>query len=280
MKTNWIVDQYILESRSVSGDLLQAIRDSGSRLHQTKYIPFEPNQDYGPVDWNDQPTILYGTHGFISKCNRPFVPGAFGVSEVMNCNYYYTQYPRDWMLNEQFIMLPWGTVVDNPSEIDAHFKSCPDDIFIRPNSGSKTFAGSVFKYNESLSDELKLFERSAMVDRSTICLVAPVQQLQGEFRFIIVDGQVVDGSEYRWDNILDIRHDYPDVCLKAAEQVAQYHWQPDVAYTCDVALVSDQPKIIEINSFSCAGLYACDKRKVVDAINAVATKVYNDYNNI
>lgn len=280
MKTNWVVDQYILESRSVSGDLLQAIRDSGSQLHLTKYIPFEPNQDYGPDQWTNEPTTLYGTHGFISKCTRPFVPGAFGVSDDMNCSSYYTKYPKEWMLNEDFIMIPWGTIVDDPQLVDSRFRSCDEDIFIRPNSGFKTFAGSVFKNDENIKYELDLFARSAHIDRSTICLVAPTQQLQGEFRFIIVDGQVVDGSEYRWDGVLDIRKDFPQVCWDAADQVAKFDWQPDVAYTCDIALVYDQPKMIEINSFSCAGLYACDKRKVVDAINAVAAKVYNDYNNI
>lgn len=115
----------------------------------------------------------------------------------------------------------------------------------------------------------------SIVDPDTICLVSPAQELLGEFRFIIAAGEVIDGSEYRWDNVLDIRHDWPADCWEMAEQMAKHSWQPDLVYTCDVASTNSGPKIIEVNSFACAGLYACDKRIVVDAVNNVALREFN-----
>jgi hypothetical protein len=92
-----------------------------------------------------------------------------------------------------------------------------------------------------------------------------------------VGDEVVTGSEYRWDNVLDVRTDYPQSCWDLANKVAKHSWCPDIAYTCDVCLVDDEPKIVELNSFSSAGLYACDLEKTIDRINKIALKEYKLY---
>jgi len=38
--------------------------------------------------------------------------------------------------------------------------------------------------------------------------------------------------------------------------------------------------LLEINSFSCAGLYSCDYDKVVKAVSSAALKDWRDYNDI
>jgi len=52
-------------------------------------------------------------------------------------------------------------------------------------------------------------------------------------------------------------------------------WQPDIAYACDVGIVNGSPKIIELNSFSSSGFYACDISKIIHAIDRVAIMEYN-----
>lgn len=280
-KVNWVVDTYILESRSTQGDLLQAIRDAGHNLHTTKYVPFADEQDYGPEEWLKQPTILYGTHGFLNKCKKPFFPGAYGLGSNMNCATYYSYIPSEWMLNSNFVMAPFQVIKDDPWRF---FHTGGFEMFVRPNSGFKTFAGLVINKGNA-KEELSSTQQLSSVMPDTICLVAPVYDLQAEFRFLIVDGKVVDGSEYRWDGRLDIRLDYDQSCYELAKKMAEHSWQPDSIYTCDVALVNDRniknleriqyPKIIEINSFSCAGLYALDKNKVVNAVSEFAWKEFH-----
>lgn len=266
---NWIVDEYILETRSLIGDLLGSIEKSGANLHATKYIPFAPTQDYGPAEWAKQPTVLYGTHGYIKRCSIPFIPGAYGVSEMMHCNQYYSHIPPEWMLNEQFVMTTFADLQRRPEKYFLLFNA--KKLFIRPNNGFKTFAGTVIT-KDNANFELSSSMQLTSVMPETIILIAPCRTLEGEFRFVIGDKEVIDGSEYRWESILDIRHDWPQECWDVADKMAKHPWQPDVVYTCDVALTKFGPKIIEINGFACAGLYACDKDIVVNRINEIAQK--------
>lgn len=268
---NWVVDDYILDSPTNIGDMLGAIKKSGANLFRTKYVPFDDNLDYGPEHFDKEPTILYGTVGFVKKCKRPFFPGAFGVSELMNCNHYYSHIPNEWLLNADYYMMPFNAVKNRKVELLTMF---PNGIFLRPNSGFKTFTGLTLTH-KNYDDEISSLEQLSSVMPETICLVSSAKELKGEFRFIVVNKTVIDGSEYRWDKILDIRHDYPADCLIMAQNVAGLDWQPDVAYTVDISLYRDEPKVVEINSFSCAGFYACDRDIIVQHINTVAEKMFN-----
>lgn len=152
----------------------------------------------------------------------------------------------------------------------------PDGLFIRPNSGLKTFAGQRVTAAD-FDDHVSTLEQTSGVMPDTLILVSKLHDIQGEFRFVIADGKVVTGSEYRWDGKLDIRRDWPEECEALARQVAEHEWQVDIAYTCDVALTPDGPRIVELNGFSCAGMYACDLEKVVDAVSAAAWREYHGH---
>jgi hypothetical protein len=77
---------------------------------------------------------------------------------------------------------------------------------------------------------------------------------------------------------LDVRRDTHPICDTMAQKVAEAEWQADRVYICDVALVDSAPyeggtkqaKIIELNAFSCSGLYACDTYKIVEAVSKAA----------
>jgi hypothetical protein len=270
LKVNWVIDEYILESRSTVGDLCQAVLDSGAGLHRTKYVPFADDQDYGHFT-EKECVVLYGTHGFLKKCKTPFIPGAFGVNPNTSCNVYYSYIPVEMMLNSHYFYLPWSHIRDYTTNVFGLVGKT--EFFVRPISGYKTFAGFVVDWKD-YEFELKSSQQLSSVTSETICLVAPVKKLLGEFRFIIGDGEVIDGSEYRWDEKLDIRHDWPKECWKVADTVAKLPWQLDRVYTCDVALTGDGPRVVELNSFACAGLYATDKNLVVNRINEIAMKEF------
>jgi len=276
-KPNWIVDEYILESRSVVGDLLQAIRDSGSQLHVTKYVPFSGEVEKASQyvhRWQFEPTILYGTVNFVKKTPYPYVPGAWGMTDNMHCNNYYSNIPNEWMLNGFHLMTTFGLFRSNPWRYAAMLGPTVSQVFIRPNNGFKTFTGYVVDLTGNWQQELSSSMQLTSVTPETLILVSTPRELQGEFRFVIGDGEVIDGSEYRWDNILDIRHDWPQEAWDLADMMAKHSWQPDLVYTCDIAMTKAGPRIVEVNSFASAGLYACDKPLIVDRLNQIAIKEF------
>ncbi len=137
-------------------------------------------------------------------------------------------------------------------------------LFIRPLKDNKIFTGRVFK-NEDF-DILK-HQMSDDILEEYVILSEP-KTIESEYRLFIVDKKVVSGSLYKlrnqviWSDFID-----PLVLPFANEMITK--WNPSIAYTLDIALINNEPKIIEINNINSAGLYKSDVTKIVDAIEAL-----------
>lgn len=268
-KPNWIIDRHILESETDQGDFIPALMNSGSDFFITKYVPFADNE-YGPKEWENQPTILYGSWNYINKCDIGFSPGAYGFSKNLDVNVYYNHVPKDLLLNGDGIITTFGQFKNDPKRFFELFREL-SRIFIRPVSGFKTFTGFVLDINE-IDYELNSTMQLTSVMDETYILVAPYKQILAEHRFLIVDGKIVAGSLYKHNGKSHIEKLFTHDSLNIAEKMAKNAWQPDSIYICDVATTDSGFQIIELNSFACAGLYAMDKSIVINAINKYAMK--------
>ena len=270
----WIVDTSILENR-VNGNLVQILQDRGHEVFQCAFFKNTPLPEI-PFREEDC-VVVYGSHQFnrAIRAVRNFQPGSLGLVDRTEVNAYMSNLPLEWMLNREGVMTTWAQFQQRR---DFWFRIFPGSrVFVRPNSGFKVFTGTTVSDAEWDNDILGL-EKCTGVMSETPMMVAPAQEILGEFRFVVADRKVVAGSEYRWDNVLDIRRDWPEECHALAEQVAGHPWQVDVAYTCDVALTPEGAKVVELNSFSCAGLYACDLEKVVDGVSVAAWREFTGEN--
>ena len=273
MAAKWLIDNYMFDLNPLYRKIPDAFKELGIEYHETSYVPLRDWQDYGPYENGDN-VILYGTIGYIKKCPKQFYPGPFGFTSNRQCNVYMSNIPEGWFLNGDYIMLTWGSLKARGTWI--YHLMDTDEIFIRPVSGDKSFTGqAIHRYD--FAHEINANQQLTSVTNESIIMIAPSKRhdILGEFRFIIGDGQVIDGSEYRWDNKLDIRHDYDPDCHEMARRVAKLPWQLDTVYTCDVARTPDGPKIVELNSFASAGWYACDQKTVISAVTDIAEQEYS-----
>lgn len=271
-KVTWVVDEYMFETRSQLGDLPQAILDAGHDLYRAKYIPLSEDQDYPNLNTISTPVILYGTIGYISRCKIPFFPGTYAFGSETNCNVYTTSPFGDYLLNRDFILLPFGVLRQRISFLRDLFG---DAIFIRPNTGKKAFAGTAFHLDDA-DVELRTIEELQHTTAEEICLIAKAQDLKAEYRFVVGNHEVIDYSQYRRDNVLDIRRDASVEAMNFAEMIAGLKYQPDLIYTLDIAeLPSGECRIIEINSFNSSGLYACDKNVIARRVSEIVLADFN-----
>ena len=96
--------------------------------------------------------------------------------------------------------------------------------------------------------------------------ISKVKKIKAEYRFFILDGKVISGSQYRRDSILDKRVDVMPGALELAQKVASLPQQIDVYYTCDIAeLENGDFEVLEINAGSCSGLYQHCKEDILKA---------------
>lgn len=245
--------------------------------HNVVLVPWKPGQRLPNIPFKTEPTVLFGSHPFIKEVyatvNPALVqPGALGVNDRTRASAYMSNLPLEWFLNREGVFMTWAMFKQRAKGL--FYEHNTDKLFVRPDSGFKTFAGQILNYG-TIEFDIETLDKLSGVMPETMVLVNPPQKLKGEFRFVIADGRVVTASEYRWDDKLDVRRDWPAECEALAQQVADHEWQIDIAYTCDVALLEDGVKLVELNGFSCAGLYACDLDKVVPAVSAAAFREFN-----
>ena len=94
---------------------------------------------------------------------------------------------------------------------------------------------------------------------SSKMIISSVKEIIAEYRIIVVDGKAITGSSY---DCLTIP---PDDVMDTASIVADI-WNPIDVYVVDIAKTSTGSKVIEYNQFSTSAIYACDQKKIVDAI--------------
>lgn len=217
--------------------------------------------------------VMYGPIQFVRKKNRGYIPGAFGFKSDTNTSYYMSQLPSRLFFNSDAVYVPFGSILDKKYQLASLFG---DHLFIRPDSGFKSFTGLDVRLDE-LESEISSLKQTKNPSAHEMCQIASYKPILGEYRMVICDGKVVTGSQYRWDNRMDIRIDvHHDAWTFAEEEVAQAPWQLDTCYVVDIFLSNDGPKIGEFNSFASSGMYNCDLDAVVEAVSAAALREWND----
>jgi hypothetical protein len=239
----------------------------------TDFFECEYNRDtrkYERSDYTiDDCVVMYGPIRFVRENNKGYLPGAFGFKNDTNTSHYMSQLPRHHFFNSDAIYLPFGMIDERKNMLGEIFG---DHLFIRPDSGFKSFTGFDVKLDD-LSFELNSLKQTSHPGTHEMCLISRAKPIHGEYRIVICEKRVVTGSQYRWDGKMDVRIDvHSDAWEFAEKAVAQADWQLDTCYVVDIFLSDAGPKIGEFNSFSSSGLYNCDLDSIVEAVNVAAIK--------
>lgn len=281
MDVCWLVDELLSERAYETGypSIADIAKELGHRVYKTKYIPFSTGPDplIGMFEMFEQGSCVV-THGTVQFCKqieaffgRMWTPGMYFNSNVKNWSKF-APYIGEDLLNGDYIILPFAEAKRRHVDQDA--------MFIKPESGLKEFTGQIVDYKDDFD---KLAPHGNGIDPTTLCVVSQPKQIKAEFRYVICEKTVVTGSEYRWDNVLDVRRDTHPLCDVLAQKIASADWQADTVYVCDIALMEgghlgykdDHAKVVELNAFSSSGLYACDTYKIVEAVSKAAWNEHN-----
>ena len=147
----------------------------------------------------------------------------------------------------------------------------PDDVFVRPDSALKPFAGR--QLATSALSLAALDHGFYYDDESLPVIVSTAKQVMREWRFVVADGVVVAGCA---DHPTRQGHAgaVPPEATLLAERVAAHEWQAALAYVVDVGEVDGVLRVMELNPFAGADLYECDARAVVDSVSSVALRLH------
>lgn len=269
MPTKWLLEPELFQE-----DANELINSLERQNIEYKVCQFgKPYEEYLNVFEPNDCVVFYGSlqFGRLIQHKAKWIPGVYCNLPKFECLYYYPRFGRH-LVNSEYIMMPFGDLIRNQQNI---FKDSLK-VFLRPSSGFKTFTGFVVDYG-SWKYEINLLKTS--VDPETLMVIGRVAKIQREWRCVVANKHVITGSQYReGENIVRIG-ELPNEVLTFAQHIVETcDYSPDPVWTLDICeLDSGEFKVVEVGSFSCAGLYASEYDVIVKDVSEIALNEWQDY---
>jgi hypothetical protein len=235
------------------------------------------------VDWSDTwwqdgiprrvgggPTVFHGSLANAAAINDQlsWSPGSFCDTPTFNCSNWFAP-SREWLLHTDWQILAADEFVESAALVCKQL-GCGDQVFVRPNSPLKPFSGRVLNVDEvSLAalDYGFYFEDDALP-----IVVAPVRDIGREWRFVVVRSRIIAGSAYDASTRSAISDEPASSAWKFADTVAASLPAPSDVYILDICEADGALRLLEINPFGGADLYACNAGEIVRHVSQVALK--------
>lgn len=215
-----------------------------------------------------QPSEVRIFHGSLGNAHRIAVelawsPGAYCATDEFRCSRWYDR-ASSWLAHEKWATSTAQELVDSPETVAGAFAK-DDQVFIRPDSCLKPFAGRVCNLTGITLEHLDFgfyFD-----DPMTPVVIAPVQEIGREWRFVVVDQVVVAGSAYDAATRTSASGVAPS---EKAQEIASALQAPEPVYVLDICETNSGLKLLELNPFSGADLYGCDPGAIVRSVSRAA----------
>jgi len=205
---------------------------------------------------NDKQVMTIGSYSLAKAAKkRGWTPGAF-----INENFEFSKWVQGWgkdnLLNGEAIE---GNIKDIKVPIEWN------KLFARPSEDTKFFSGQVFERDNFVFWLDKIICAEDDSDADTSIIIAPLAEIDCEYRLFVVDGKIVTGSLYKSKDRVLYSQFIEKEALDFANKMLSV-WQPDRAFAFDIALTPKGAKIIEVNNINSSGFYSANIPDLVDAI--------------
>lgn len=146
-------------------------------------------------------------------------------------------------------------------------------VFIKPSRDQKAFSPGILEPGDTIKDFIfsQLHESFYLEE---IAIIAPVKKIYSEYRFFVVDKEVITGSQYRNSNDVFISEHVPEKMNEVAKEYAKLY-QPHDIFTMDLADTPEGIKIIEYNCWNASGLYKTNVQKIFHTIQDFKEQQFN-----
>lgn len=260
----WVVEPDVFDA-SYAERMATATRAAGHRL-----LVWDDHWWDAGLPALEGPVVFHGSLGNADALGARapgWSPGVFCATDAFRCSAWYPRAAR-WLLHTRHIVLPAKTLVAAP---DRAFEQvgAGERAFLRPDSPLKPFAGRVLA-REAVT--LAALDHGFYYDEDDLpVVVAPVRTVGQEWRFVVVENDVVAGSGYLAEGRRAVGIPPESAAWRFAAEVAAALVPPEPVYVLDVCETPEGLHLLELNPFSGADLYACDLDAVVAAVGGWAT---------
>jgi ATP-grasp domain, R2K clade family 3 len=136
-----------------------------------------------------------------------------------------------------------------------------ESAFVRPDSDSKVFDGAIYD-----AAGFAAIIHKTQIPPTTQVVVASPCKIEAEWRFFVVDHQIVGCSEYRRWGRSSTDGSVPRLAIELAAELAS-RWSPSDVYCLDLASTGDRIGVVEANCFNASRFYATVIERVLRSVN-------------
>lgn len=284
MKPKWIIEDFHPDNRFA--ELAEEVKRQGMLCEVIKYEPFESG-DYKRFFKQDEKTgklehecvLFQGSIQLAQQLEKQYKgtwwPIIWWATNMYKCTCYYSYLGRH-LFNDNYAFV---TAKEAKRNIDFYFKTFGNEngLFIRPDSGSKSFTGQVFEKERIDKDWYWIEEFTQAED---LIVITSPKRIKREWRFIVSEEKVLTGSLYKEEGKLKYERCTGGPAWEKAQEVIcekytigkiLFTFRPDPIWVVDICQGADEKYyLLEIGAFSVAGLYDCDKKIIVEVASRLA----------
>lgn len=277
-KCCWIVENFVKEN---------SFRELSAALKELEYPLIEINSDYSPKILRENLNLSYVSqagvavydkncvvvNGSIKMCKLLATELKYGCHPILfstfdnyKCSAYYSHF-GNYLFNDKYCLMSLKEIVRQKYDVWGHYGK-DTLIFIRPDSGEKTFQAGLL----DIMDLQRLYEANKDYEHD-LMLVSTPKNILWEGRFVVSKHkEIIASSTYRFQgNVTPIPSVPKESTAFCQELLKNVDYVPDSVFCLDICQDSDKNCwLLELTSFSSAGLYACDKKKIVQRVSEIA----------
>jgi ATP-grasp domain, R2K clade family 3 len=216
-------------------------------------------------------TVLF--HGSLGNAavveqRLPWRPGSFCPTDAFRCSAWYPR-AEPWLLHRTWTSSSVEELITASDAVLARIGG-PEMFFVRPDSPLKPFSGRVLRRSQL---SLGALDHGFYYDDKQLpVVVAPVRVVTREWRYVVVDGEVVAGSAYEADGRSSLPDDPRGEPWAYAASIGRRLQAPQPVYVLDVCEADGGLALLELNPFGGADLYTCDRTAVVATVSNFAMR--------
>ena len=253
----WVVERDVFSEKCFDR-MINHFKLNDIVYHIVRVIPFV-HEIEGKVPEIDGPCVVYGSIGTQKLAvAHNWLPGVWTGPEF----------------NEMIVGDRLGSLYLNTDMMSTRMSGVEDlvklkgwdQFFIKPNSDTKEFAGTILEADEFTGWYQRMVDIGYLEDNDFHVVISTPKRIGREWRLVVIDGKVVEYSLYKQYQKVMPKHEVTPEVIAIAEEAATLHAPADV-YVVDVVETDNGLKIIEYNTFNSAGLYDCDVSVIIDEIN-------------
>lgn len=267
-KVTWIVEN--LTNEPSYSEMIDEIKKQGLDV-----IVIKGGFKYSDISGIDNQCVMVLGSIEMVKLIQKELPSCYPVSycnfEKYKCTSYYS-YFGEYLFNDRYSIMSLSELARQKF---FYYGTFGRDalMFLRPDSGDKEFQAQLMDFID-----IDSFVKRNEHIKHQLVLVSTPKNIVGEWRYVVTkDKEILGMSTYQYQGQISKIPSAPKEATQLVETILDVGYYPDSVFCIDICQGYDEKYyLLELTSFSSAGLYACKKENIVKRVSEIALKEYNE----